>query len=200
MGMSDVGRQFSEWWGKDSPWKHVGFEIGYLVPTDPIKRASFRLLQSARAIDPDTTLRNATLNIALDRFFVVSYPPSIRHLGSITHRVLLRFYTLHQTQRKSEDIHFNKTCKARDGEAASISGSPIFLGLKVSDQGIVFGCESVKVTDEHDQSFLGFLESDAFTAGLQLLSTIQPVEDGRTRNTRCLSVSRFTSFVEVYVF
>lgn len=175
MGMSDVSRQFSEWWSKDSPWKYVGFEVGYIVPPDPTKKAGFQLLQSAREIEPDTTLHNATLNITLDRFFVVSYPPSIRHLGSITHRVLLRFYTLHQTQRRSEDIHFNKICKARDGEAASIVGSPIFLGLKVSDQGIVLGCESVKVTDEHDQSFLGFLESDAFTAGLQLLSTIQPI-------------------------
>jgi len=155
-----------QWWDTDCPWKNTGHEIGYITSEHPAERA--QTIVSAREIEPDTTLKGKKLKITLDRFFIVAYP------GGITHRILLKFFTRNQVRRTPEDIHFNMICRARDGEAANINGSPIFIGLSTGNQGIVLGCESVKVADKRDEAFLGFLDSDVFKAGLHLVSTIQP--------------------------
>jgi hypothetical protein len=48
------------------------------------------------------------------------------------------------------------------------------VGLNVGTEGMVFKCFTVNVKNDADEAFLGFLESDAFKAGLQLASTAQP--------------------------
>jgi hypothetical protein len=160
-------KHFWQWWDKDRPWKHTGFVIGYI---DPIRSETEEAgnIRSAMEIHPDAAIKAKPLKITLDRFFVAEYP------GRITHRILLKFYTRNYVHRGSEEIHFNMICNARDGESASISGSPIFIGVHPDDQGLVLGCECVEVVDRQDQEFLSFLESEAFKSGLQMISMLQP--------------------------
>lgn len=47
----------------------------------------------------------------------------------------------------------------REGEEAAIIGYPIFVGLNVGSEGVVFKCLTVNVKNEDDEALLGFLES-----------------------------------------
>lgn len=62
----------------------------------------------------------------------------------------------------------------REGEESAIIGYPIFVGLNVGSEGVVFRCLTVNVKNEDDEALLGFLESDVFKTGLGLATTAQP--------------------------
>lgn len=74
-----------------------------------------------------------------------------------------------------EHVHFNSTYRVREGEHAGIHGYPIFVGLRVGDEGLSFQCRTINVSNDQDEAFLTFLESDVFKAGLKLITTVQPV-------------------------
>ena len=63
----------------------------------------------------------------------------------------------------------------REGEHAGIHGYPIFIGLNVGDEGLSFRCRTINVSNDQDEAFLDFLESDVFKAGLKPVNTAQPV-------------------------
>lgn len=116
----------------------------------------------------DLTLKNARVNIALDRLRIADYP------GRGTHRILFDFYAQNQVPGNIEHLHFNATYSVREGEQAAILGYPIFVGLGVGAAGLAFRCYVVNVKNEEDGAFLNFLESDVFKAGLKLTATVQP--------------------------
>ena len=64
--------------------------------------------------------------------------------------------------------------RAAEGERAAILGRPIFSGLQVGGEGLFLQFATVNVLNEADEKLLHFLEGDAFTTGLQLLTTAQP--------------------------
>jgi len=90
------------------------------------------------------------------------------------HRVLFDFYAQNQAAGKTEDLHFNLTCRVREGEQAAILGYPIFVGLNVGSEGVSFKGYSVNVKNDQDEAFLGFLDSDTFKGGLKLAAVVQP--------------------------
>jgi len=150
----------------DRAWQHTAHAFGHLAPappgSDPLP------LQHAGNVPAAPDLKKARIKITLDRLRVADYP------GGGTHRVLFDFYAQNQVPGNVEHLHFNATCRVREGEQAAIIGYPIFVGLNVGTEGVAFKCYTVNVKNDEDEAFLSFLESDVFKGGLRLASTVQP--------------------------
>lgn len=160
------GRHKGWWPFQDRAWQHTAHAFGYLAPSPP-GDALLPILHAGN-ISADVTLKNARIKIALDRLRIADYP------GRGTHRVLFDFYAQNQVPGSVEHLHFNATYRVREGEQAAILGYPIFVGLGVGTAGVALRCYVVNVKNEEDETFLNFLESDVFKAGLRLTSTVQP--------------------------
>ena len=106
--------------------------------------------------------------MTLDRLCIADYP------GGGEHHILLDFYAQNQVVGSTEDLHFNATYRVREGEQAGIRGYPIFLGLNVGANGLMFRCYTVAVSNSQDTAFLSFLDLDVFKSGLKLVNTVQP--------------------------
>jgi hypothetical protein len=147
-------------------WAHTAHAFGHLAPAAPGN--DLLPIRHAGNIPADPSLRGAALRITLDRLRVAQYP------GGGTHHILFDFYARHQAATGAEDLHFNVTCRAREGEGAAAIGYPIFVGLSAGADGVAFRCFTVNVKNDQDEALLGFLDSDVFRAGLRLASAAQP--------------------------
>ena len=147
-------------------WQHTAHAFGYITPSPPGSEPL--TIRHAGNIEADPTLRNSRIKISLDRLRVADYP------GGGTHRILFDFYAQNQVSSGIEHLHFNATYRVRENEEAAIIGYPIFVGLNVGIEGVVFRCLTVNVKNEDDEALLGFLESDVFKSGLMLATTAQP--------------------------
>ena len=154
------------WPFEDKPWQHTSHAFGYLAPAAP-GTSALPILHAGNIV-PDLSLKNARVKITLDRLRVAAYP------GGGTHRVLFDFYAENQLPSQVEQLHFNATYRAREGEQVAVIGYPLFVGLNVGTEGLAFRCYTVNVKNEGDEALLGFLESDVFKAGLKLASAAQP--------------------------
>ncbi|HUT35616.1 MAG TPA: hypothetical protein VNE39_19155 [Planctomycetota bacterium] len=163
-----LGGLLSKLWpfGK-RPCSHTAHAFGYLAPVAP-GATSLQAIQHAGNIAPDTTLRDQRIKITLGGIRVADYP------GGGMHRVLFDFYAQNQVPGNVEHLHFNSTFRVLEGERAAILGYPIFVGLKVSAEGVAFKCFTVNVKNDDDEKFLGFLDSDVFKSGLKLVEKAQP--------------------------
>jgi hypothetical protein len=155
------------WWPfQNKPWQHTAHAFGYLPPAlssnEPLS------IRHAGDIKADPDLKNSRLKITLDCLRVADYP------GGGEHQVLFDFYAQNQVPGQVEHLHFNATCRVREGERAASLGYPIFVGLNVGSEGVAFKCFTVNVKNSADEAFLSFLDSDVFKAGLKLASTMQP--------------------------
>jgi len=148
------------------PWQHTAHAFGYLAATPP--GSEMVAIQYAGNITPDANLKNARINIALQRLRVASYP------GGGLHNILVDFYAQNQATGTPEDVHFNATYRVQEGEQAGIVGYPIFIGLNVGAQGMAFKCFTVNVQNDADKIFLSVLDSDVFKNGLKVAAAIQP--------------------------
>jgi hypothetical protein len=157
----------SSWWPfQDKPWQHTAHAFGYLAPGPPGNTPL--PIQHAGNIATDQTLKNSRIKVTLDRLRIAGYP------GRGLHRVLFDMYAQNQVPGDVEHLHFNAPYRGQEGEQAAILGFPIFVGLNVGPEGVAFKCFTVNVSNDEDESFLSFLESDVFKAGLKLASTVQP--------------------------
>jgi hypothetical protein len=152
---------------RDRAWLHTAHAIGYLAPAEG-SHSGVLPIRHAADIVPDATLKGARVRVTLDGLRVADYP------GRGVHQIWFDFAARNQTSRGTEQLHFNVTCRAAEGERAAILGRPIFSGLQVGGEGIFLQFATVNVLNEADEKLLHFLEGDAFTSGLQLLTTAQP--------------------------
>lgn len=150
----------------DKPWQHTAHTLGYLAPAPPNSRDL--PIQPASNIAPDLTLKSDRIKITLNALRVAAYP------GSGTHQILFDFYAQNQLPDVTEHLHFNSTYRVREGERAALLNYPIFLGLNIGNDGLVFKCLTVNVKNEEDEAAIQFLDSDAFKTGLKLATTVQP--------------------------
>jgi hypothetical protein len=151
---------------KKKLWASTAHAFGYLPPAPP--GSGPVPVVHAGDVRPDPSLKGARVRVTLDRLRVAQYP------GGGTHRVLFDFYARNQADAGAEDLHFNATYRVKEGESAGVVGYPIFVGLRVGDEGLAFRCYTVNVRNDQDEALLGFLESDTFRAGLRLVGTAQP--------------------------
>jgi hypothetical protein len=164
---------------KLKPYQHAGQTLGYIASTysslemHPIEDISRIPVPG----DNNASLLQARVKITLDCLRVAGYP------GSGIHQILIHFFAQNQVQDrateertpyKSEDVHFNATYRVRQGGNASVRGYPIFVGLHVGGEGLLFKCRTINVKNERDEAFLSFLRSGVFKAGLHLVSAVQP--------------------------
>jgi hypothetical protein len=104
----------------------------------------------------------------LDGLWSAGYP------GGGEHKILFDFHAQNQRPRSVESLHFCVALRARNGQFAGVRGQPIFVGLRVGNEGLSFRCFTVNVANADDEKLLGFLDSDAFSGGLKLVSSFQP--------------------------
>jgi hypothetical protein len=155
------------WWSlPEKLWLHTAHVFGYLAPTPPGN--DLLPIIPIDAIQADSTLKQTQLKITLDRLRVADYP------GQGIHRVLIHFFAQNQVPGKTEDLHFNATYRIREGEHAAIRGYPIFIGLKVGNEGLRLKCRTINVKNDQDEALLDMLESDVFKSGLHLINSLQP--------------------------
>jgi len=153
--------------GGDRGWLHTAHAVGFLAPA--AGRAPGLLpVRHAAGITPDHGLRGGRVKVTLDGVRVADYP------GRGVHRILFDFAARNQTDQGAEQLHFNATCRAAEGEQAAILGRPVFTGLRVGGEGIFLQLATVNVANEGDEKLLAFLDGDVFKGGLQLLTTAQP--------------------------
>jgi len=147
-------------------WSYTSHVIGYL-PLRPATGGT-QPIRHAGDVEPDSSLRGARVRVSLDRLRVAQYP------GQGAHRVLFDFSARNHIDDKAEELHFNAVYRVGEDEMSGVVGYPIFVGLQVGDEGLALRCYTVNVKNDQDESFLSFLESDTFRAGLRLLGPIQP--------------------------
>ena len=154
-------------WGPPKPWQHTTHQFGYLAPPRPRATAP-QPIEHAGAIEADRTLRNARINIHLDRLRIYDYP------GGGEHRVMFTFRAQNQLRGAPEPVSFSQTYRARQGQLAGIAGNPVFVGLAVGTLGVAFQGFTVNVKSSADAAVLDLLDAPVFQAGLNLLTTAQP--------------------------
>ncbi len=155
------------WSFSNRPWQHTSHTLGYLTQVPSNSRQDIPI-QAASNVSGDLGLKNSQIKITLNALRVASYP------GNGTHQILFDFYTQNQLPEVTEHLHFNSIYRVREGQHAAILNYPIFLGLNVGNDGLIFKCLTVNVKNEEDEQAIQFLDSDAFKTGLQLATTVQP--------------------------
>ena len=145
------------------PYRKTGMALGFIAPGQGAKK-----VVDIQAVQPDKELIKKRIKITLDKFFVASYP------GFGTHTILCEFSGRNQVLGETEELTFAMRFDARDDTAAALSGTPIFMGLTVAEDGISFKGRTVNVKSSGDDLVLEVLNTQAFKGGLRLLDTAQP--------------------------
>lgn len=153
--------------GGDRAWAHTAHTVGYLTPAEGPQLEPLPIVHAGNIV-PDEGLNGARVKVTLDGLRVADYP------GRGVHRVLFDFAARNQTDQGAEQLHFSTAYRVAEGEQAAVLGRPIFTGLHAGAEGLFLQCATVNVLNEGDEAVLKFLEGDAFTNGLQLLTTAQP--------------------------
>jgi hypothetical protein len=151
-------------WSTDV-WGYTGLLIGYLAPD---AAGSMIDIVNGMALPPAPELKGTRVKITLERFWVHQYP------GLGEHTVLCEFTGKNQIPGETEELRFALTLKARDGSGAGVTGTPIFLGVSVGNNGISFEGTTVNVRNSVDDAVLKALATGPFRDGLSLLTTAQP--------------------------
>jgi hypothetical protein len=149
---------------RDPVWRHTSHVVGHI----PAHQGGTSAVTHAAEVEPDERLCGQQLKVTLDRLRVADYP------GHGIHHILFDFAVQNQTEQGPESVHFNALYRVAEGDHAPVAGRPIFVGLRVGGEGLFLQCATVNVKNESDEALLGFLDSDAFKTGLQLVATAQP--------------------------
>ena len=147
-------------------WEHTAHTFGY-IPAAVTGDGAVDIVH-AGMVQADEALRGASIKVTLDRLRIADYP------GGGMHTVLLDFYAQNQVSTGVEHLHFNAQFKGMEGEGVAVLGYPIFIGLNVGSDGVVFKCFTVNVANDDDEALLSFLDSDVFKTGLRLAKVAQP--------------------------
>ena len=115
--------------GGDRAWLHTAHAVGFLAPA-PGPGSGLLPIRHAANIAPDHGLKGGRVKVTLDGLRVADYP------GRGMHRILFDFAARNQTDQGAEQLHFNATCRAAEGEQAAVLGRPVFTGLQVGGEGI----------------------------------------------------------------
>jgi hypothetical protein len=157
------------------PWKHTSHQYGYLPLMAP-GTATPQPIQFGSVVVADDVLKNGRINIHLDRLRVYKYPGGggILH-GSTRHEILFKFEARNQLPNAAEPITFTQSYTVEEGQTAGATGQPVLIGLSVGTVGAAFDISTVNVQNDSDKLIMETLQSEPFKAGLNLLTSAQPV-------------------------
>jgi len=170
------------------PYLNTQHQYGFISRFEP-GAGRFHPIVAASNAPADLALKNKRINIRLDYLRIYEYPQPLISLGSNIHTILFTFEARNQLVDGSEAVAFNQTYRARSGQDVAVQGYPIFIGLGVGSDGVVFSCKTVNVGNSSDEKLVDAINSDAATLGLSLLSTAQPALAPFVGVTKGLSVS-----------
>jgi hypothetical protein len=153
--------------GPPKAWEHTAHQIGFIAPAPPGSLAPLPVVHPA-VVPADESLKDARINIHLDRLRVKDYP------GGGEHLVMVTFRARNQLATDGESVSFSQAYRVRAGETAGVTGYPMCMGLGVGKVGAAFQFLTVNVKDSADEAAVAVLESPAFTGGLNLLTIAQP--------------------------
>ncbi|MBA3943313.1 MAG: hypothetical protein H0X37_01975 [Herpetosiphonaceae bacterium] len=146
--------------------------VGYL-PSDTV--GDDVAIIHASTLSGDAALAGKQLTVSLDRFYVQEYP------GLGTHQLLCTFTVGYlakfdgQTgQPVKQDVTFGYAFPVVDGQAAAVSGMPIFRDLRISD-GLYLWISCINTSSSSDDALIQAMTSDAFGKGLQLIAATNVV-------------------------
>jgi hypothetical protein len=152
--------------GPKSPWEHTAHQFGYIAPVAP-GTTDLQPIKYPGNITPMGDLRQ--IDIRLNRLRVYDYP------GRGMHNILCSFAARNEVASGAEQVTFSQAYSVQEGESAGVAGYPIFIGLNVGQSGVAFECSTLNVSNDADEAILTALGSSTFHAGLNLLTTAQPV-------------------------
>lgn len=149
----------------DRAYLHTGMIMGFIGPRQNGEQVPIAAINTVQG---DTRLIGKQVKVAMDKFYVHSYP------GYGKHSVLCEFAGKNQVAGETEELRFALRFEASDRSGASVSGVPIFLGLTVGANGIEFVGKTVNVRSDTDDVILEAIDSPAFKNGLSLIAVTQP--------------------------
>ena len=149
-------------------WKHTGASIGFIDFSTPAVNG-IHTIKRASAIQADTSLIGQSIKVTLDHFYVHNYP------GLGTHNVLFDFTGKSQIEQDVEEVHHPIKITVNDQAHANVTGTAIFLGLKVDANGVAFEGRSINVKSSTDSDILSTFESNIFKTGLAIVHATKPV-------------------------
>jgi hypothetical protein len=155
------------------PYLNSQHQIGFIPRFEPGAERFHPILAASNA-PADLSLKNQRINIRLDYLRIYQYPAPLINLGANSHTILFTFEARNQLPEGSEAVAFNQTYRARSGQETAVTGNPIFIGLSVGANGVVFACKTVNVSNSSDEKLVEAINSEAATLGLNLLTTVQP--------------------------
>lgn len=160
-------------------WLNKGYQYGFIPLFEP-GEPHFHDIISASNMPANKSLKNQRINVHLHQFHVQEYPLALTQaasqflMGINVHTVLFTFEAHNQVKSGSEHVAFNQVYEVVAGQNAGVTGHPIFLGLKIGNNGIGFTCKTVNVGSSNDQKLVNAFNSSLVKTGLHLLTTAQP--------------------------
>ena len=148
-------------------------QYGFIAPFVPGTERYHPIVAASNA-PADTLLRNQRINVRLDYLRIYQYPQPWINLGDNTHTILFTFEASNQISGGSEAVAFNQTYRARSGQDTAVTGNPIFIGLSIGANGVVFSCKTLNVSNSSDEELVQAISSESAALGLNLLTTAQP--------------------------
>jgi len=160
----------------DKPWKikeHV-----YAFIDDKNSKNNAAPLINSLNMKADQKLKGSRVNIRIGNIYVKRYPG----IYNKNHEVLFDFSAKHSPDdsaksNKEEEIAFSQKYTLNNKEGSGYQGLFAFKGLNIPSNGIDFRLNTILLGNKNAKKLLGFLDSDVFKSGLQLLSTVNPVVD-----------------------
>ena len=159
--------------GPPRAYLNTQHQYGFIPRFDP-GAGRYQPIVAASSAPVDQALKNQRINIKLDYLRVYEYPQPLISLGDNIHTILFTFEARNQLPGDSEAVAFNQTYHARSGQDVAVQGYPVFIGLGVGSEGVVFSCKTVNVGNSSDEKLVDAINSEAASAGLSLLTTAQP--------------------------
>ncbi len=160
-------------WRPPAPYRHTQHQVGFIPPFDPGTEEKHKIISASHA-PVAAELKNQRINVRLEFLRVYQYPRPFLNLGDNKHTILFTFEAQNQIPGGSEAVAFNQAYEAASGQDASVMGYPIFIGLGVGANGLVFSCKTVNIGNSNDEQLVAAINSDAAKTGLSLLTTAQP--------------------------
>jgi hypothetical protein len=157
---------FDAFSGPVKPWMHATHVFGFL-PSASSAETKQEIFPPGE-IQPNLSLKNGRINITLNRLRIAEYP------GRGRRQILFDFSAQNQLPTGAEDAHFNMTFRADDNSLVGIINYPLFIGLHVGAESVVFRCYTVNVQNDQDETLLASLDSEVFKKGLKLAEVAQP--------------------------
>lgn len=167
-----LGSAAESFFGAPRAWLNTQHQYGFMPRFEGSGR--YQPIVAANQAPVDLGLKNQRINLKLDYLCVHDYPRPLISLGDNVHTILFTFEAFNNLPGKREAVAFNQTYRAKSGQDAAVQGYPIFVGLGVGSDGLVFYCNTVNIGNSSDEQLISTLDSKTAKMGLSLLTTAQP--------------------------